>query len=87
MCTSCPRKEGIPCRPPLAIQKLSLELAHNLPHSLGQEWYSGLISSLICYASGCVHLGFRDDPRGCRAGVSGLLSGDRVLVWCLCACR
>lgn len=73
MCTSCPRKEGIPCRPPLAIQKLSLELAHNLPHSSCQERYSGLLNSFICCGSGCAHLGFRDDPEAAEQGFGAFI--------------
>lgn len=73
MCTSCPRKEGVPCRPPLAIQKLSLELAYNLPHPSCQERYSGLLNSLICCGSGCAHLGFRDDPEAAEQGFGAFI--------------
>lgn len=72
MCTSCPRKKGIPCRPPLAIQKLSLELA-NLPHSLCQERYSGLLSSLICYGSGVRLWGFVTIPEATEQGFGAFI--------------
>lgn len=79
-----PRREGIPHRPPLLWKAsdgiLSLELAHNLPHSLCQGWYIGLISSLIRYGAGYAYL--HGEPGDSR---SGFLSADRVLVSCLCA--
>lgn len=72
----CTQEGGRPLQATPAIQKasdgiLSLDLAHNLPHSSCQDWYSGLISSLLCCGSGSTHPGLRGDPRGCRAGGQG----------------
>lgn len=68
-----PQEGGCPLQATPDHTETVFGAAHNLPHSSCQEWYSGLISSLTCYESGCVPLGFRDDPEAAEQGFGAFI--------------